>query len=143
MFRTLTTGLALSLLFAGASAAEVFDVKMLNRGEAGTMVFEPAFVQIANGDTVRFVAEDRGHNAETIDGMMPEGATGYVGKINEEIEMTFDLDGVYGVRCKPHFALGMVMTIAVGDVAAAPDDFLEGRIPRKAKERFTDQLSNL
>jgi hypothetical protein len=37
--------------------------------------------------------------------------------------------------------MGMVMTIAVGDVAA-PDDFLEGRIPKKAKKRFEAQLAN-
>ena len=38
------------------------------------MVFEPSFVKIAPGDTVRFVSTDKGHNAETIKGMLPEGA---------------------------------------------------------------------
>ncbi len=78
MFRTLTMGLAFGALLASTAAAEDFEVKMMNRGEAGTMVFEPAFLQVANGDTVRFVAEDRGHNAETVDGMIPDGATDFV-----------------------------------------------------------------
>jgi pseudoazurin len=143
MFRALTSGLALSIALSGAAIAENFEVSMLNKGEAGTMVYEPAFLRVAPGDTVTFLAATRGHNAESIDQMMPEGAEGFEGKINEEIVVTFDTEGLYGVRCKPHFAMGMVMTIAVGDVTEAPESFLEGRIPRKALERFTDQLSNL
>lgn len=73
--------------------------------------------------------------------MLPEGAEPFEGRINEEIEVTLDVEGVYGVICKPHYAMGMVMTIAVGDVEA-PDDFLEGRVPRKAKERFEAQLAS-
>jgi hypothetical protein len=38
--------------------------------------------------------------------------------------------------------MGMVMTIAVGDVQA-PEDFLEGRVPKKAAERLETQLDNL
>lgn len=143
MFRMIASSIALSVTLAGAAAAEDFEVQMLNRGDAGTMIFEPAFLRIAAGDTVTFIAEDRGHNAETIPDMLPEGAEGFEGKINEEINVTFDADGFYGIRCKPHFAMGMVMTIAVGDATEANDAFLEGRLPRKAKERFEDQLSNL
>jgi len=117
---------------------------MLNKGPAGeSMVFEPAFLQVAPGDTVRFLATDRGHNAETIEGMVPEDAEGFKGRINEEIEVTLDTAGLYGVQCKPHYAMGMVMTIAVGEVEVAPDEFLEGRIPPRAKARFEAQLGNL
>ncbi len=143
MFKTLASTLALSIALTGAAAAENFDVKMLNRGDAGAMVFEPAYLQIAPGDTVTFLATDRGHNAESIPEMMPEGAEEFEGAINEEIVVTFDTDGVYGIRCKPHYAMGMVMTIAVGDDAQVPDTFLEGRIPRGAKTRFEEQLGNL
>ena len=143
MFRMIASGLALSLALTGAAAAENFEVKMLNRGDAGRMIFEPAFLRIAIGDTVKFIAEDRGHNAESIAEMMPEGAEVFEGRINEEIVATFDIEGVYGVRCKPHYALGMVMTIVVGDVAQAPKGFLEGRIPRGAMKRFEEQLSGL
>jgi len=99
-------------------------------------------VQAAPGDTIKFVAASKGHNAETAKGMIPEGAEGFKGKINEEIEVTLETEGVYGVICKPHFAMGMVMTIAVGDVDA-PEDFLEGRVPPNPKKRFEEQLSNL
>jgi len=143
MFRTLMTSAAIAIALGGAAFAETFEVQMLNRGESGTMVFEPAALRIAPGDTVKFIATDRGHNAESVDGMMPEGAEAFAGKINEEIEVTFTEAGFYGVQCKPHFAMGMVMVIAVGDEAAAPDSFLEGRMPRKAKERFEQALSGL
>jgi len=143
MIRTLATGLALAALMGGTAFAETFEVKMLNKGANGErMVFEPDFVQAAPGDTIRFIAADKGHNAETAKDMIPEGAKGFKGKINEEIEVTLDAEGVYAVLCKPHYAMGMVMTIAVGDVDA-PDSFLEGRVPKKAKARFEEQLSNM
>ena len=41
-----------------AFAAE-HEVHMLNKGETGTMVFEPALIRIAAGDTVKFVPTNR------------------------------------------------------------------------------------
>ena len=143
MIRTLASGLALASLIGTTAFAETVEVQMLNKGSDGErMVFEPAFVKAAAGDTIRFVATNKGHNAEINKGMLPEGADAFNGKINEEIEVTLDVEGVYGVICKPHYAMGMVMTIAVGDVAVA-DGYLEGRVPKKAKERFEAQLGNL
>ena len=139
MFRIGALAIAIGLAAANGAYAETHEVHMLNRTEAGPMMFEPAFLQVAPGDTVRFVPTDRGHNAETIDGMIPAAAEPFSGRINEEIEVTLNEEGVYGVRCTPHYAMGMVMTIAVGD-AEAPDDFLEGRIPPRAADRFREQL---
>ena len=143
MFRALTTAFLLTTLLGATALDETVEVKMLNKSGKETMVFEPAFVKIAVGDTVKFVPGDKGHNAESIKGMLPEGAEPFAGKINKEVEVTFDTEGLYGVECKPHFAMGMVMTVAVGDVTVAPDDFLAGRIPPKAKKRFEEQLANL
>lgn len=143
MFRQVTTAAALSLALVGMAGADVVDVKMLNKGADGMMVFEPAQVTLAPGDSIRFLAADKGHNAETIEGMLPEGATAFAGKINEELTVTFDQPGVYGVRCKPHFAMGMVMVVAVGEGATAPEGFLEGRLPKKAKERLEAALAGL
>ena len=143
MFRMIASGFALSVAMTGTAFAENFDVQMLNRGDAGNMIFEPAFLRIAPGDTVTFLATDRGHNVQSIPEMTPEGAEGFEGRINEEIVVTFDIEGFYGVMCKPHYAMGMVMTIAVGDDVQAPDSFLEGRIPRGAKARFEEQIANL
>ena len=143
MFRSFASGLALAGFIGASAFAETFEVQMLNKGADGErMVFEPAFVRVQPGDTVKFIAADKGHNAEVGKGMLPEGAKAFKGRINEEIEFTLDTEGVYGVICKPHFAMGMVMTIAVGDTEV-PDNFFEGRVPPKAKERFEAQLANL
>lgn len=144
MKRILASAAALAILAGGPAFAETHEVKMLNRGADGErMVFEPAFLQVAPGDTIKFLATDKGHNAESLLEMMPEGAEAFKGRINEEIEVTLDAEGLYAIQCKPHYAMGMVMTVAVGEVETAPDDFLEGRIPRKALERFEAQLENL
>ena len=141
MLRNLTASLALATAMCGATFAETHEVQMLNKGAAGNMIFEPAALSIAAGDTVKFVATDRGHNAETIKGMFPDEAEAFAGKINEEIEVTLESEGFYGIKCKPHFAMGMVMIIKVGAESVMPDDFLAGRLPPRAKGRLEEQLS--
>lgn len=118
-FKKLLTAAAMSgglLLAVGASAAEV-EVKMLSKGPTGMMTFEPSIVKITPGDTVRFLNTDKGHNAESIEGMVPEGAQPFAGKVNEELTVTFDKGGIYGFRCKPHYGMGMVGMVVVGDVS--------------------------
>lgn len=94
MRKTMT--LATIAVFVGltspALAAEI-KVKMLNRGTEGVMVFEPALVKIEPGDTVKFVATDKGHNAETIKGMFPADSTPFAGKLGEDVNVTFDKPG--------------------------------------------------
>ena len=58
------------VLVAFAGHAETFEVKMLNKGKSGKMVFEPDFVLATVGDTVTFLPTDKGHNVESIKGMM-------------------------------------------------------------------------
>lgn len=110
------TAAVLMTMAAGAFAAEV-EVKMLNKGAEGAMVFEPALVKVAPGDTVKFVATDKGHNAETIKGMLPAEATPFLGKNGEDVVVAFDKPGVYGVKCLPHYGMGMVAMIVVGTPA--------------------------
>lgn len=143
MLKKLMISLAATALMAGGALAETYEVKMLNRSDVGTMVFEPGFLRIAPGDTVKFIATDRGHNAEIIADMIPEGAEAFKGKINEEIEVTLETEGLYAVKCLPHFAMGMVMTIAVGADVAQPEGYLERRLPPRAKERLVTQLEDL
>ena len=128
----------------GTAFAKSFEIKMLNKGADGArMVFEPDFVHIQPGDTVKFIATDKSHNAELKKGMSPEGAKIFKGKVNEEIEVTFEVRGLYGVICKPHFAMGMVMTIAVGDDVAAPESMNRSpRVARRSSRSPWTQLKN-
>jgi pseudoazurin len=131
-----------ALGFAGAAGAAEVEVKMLNKGTEGVMVFEPALVKINPGDTVKFVAADKGHNVEIIDGMLPEGGQKFVGKPNEEISVTFDKAGVYGYKCKPHYGMGMVGMIVVGE-ATNVDQAKAAAHPGKAKQAFSTLFDKL
>lgn len=130
-----------SFVVPAADAAE-HEVKMLNKSANGVMQFEPPMLRIAPGDKVRFVPTDKGHNAETIDGMLPEGAAPFAGKLNEELTVTFDKPGIYGLRCKPHYAMGMVGLIVVGD-AANEDAAKAVSHPGGAKKTFAKLFEQL
>ena len=126
---------------ATASAAEV-EVKMLNKGAEGAMVFEPSFVQVQPGDIVKFIVVDKGHNVESIETMMPEGVSPFIGKTNEELNIVLDKPGVYGVKCKPHYGMGMVGLIVVGQ----PDNIEKAKAaahPGKAKQNFAKLFDTL
>ncbi len=135
LIATLVLGAAVAL--GGAANAAEFEVKMLNKGEKGAMVFEPDFIRVAPGDVVRFLPTDKGHNAETIKGMLPEGAEPFKSKFNEEFEVTFDKEGVYGIKCTPHYAMGMVALIEVGE-AANVEEAETVKHPGKAKKVFAE-----
>jgi pseudoazurin len=134
--------LVAALGIAGAAQAAEVEVKMLNKGTDGVMVFEPALVKINPGDTVKFVAADKGHNVEVIDGMLPEGGQKFVGKVNEELAITFDKTGVYGYKCKPHYGMGMVGMIVVGD-ASNVDQAKQTKHPGKANQAFANLFDKL
>lgn len=124
-----------ALLLAGAAQAADHQIQMLNKGDKGAMVFQPDFVIAAPGDTVTFVPTDKSHDAMSIDGMIPEGAEPFKGKMNEEITVTLDAEGVYGVKCAPHYGMGMVALIVVGN----PVNLEEAKAvkhPGKAKRTF-------
>jgi len=127
---------------APAQAGEV-EVKMLTRGEAGTMVFEPAVVHVQPGDTVRFVPVDPGHNAESLKGMIPEGAEPFKGGIGKELAVTFAVEGVYGYNCMPHYGMGMVGLVVVGDAAANAEAVKVVQQRGRAAERFAALFAGL
>jgi pseudoazurin len=127
--------LSIVALFAGPVFAEAIEVKMLNRGENGSMVFEPDFLALQPGDSVKFIATNKSHNAASIDGMVPDGYAGFKGKINEEIEVVFDQPGFYGIKCSPHYGMGMVMLIKVGE-AELTDAIRTFEVPARSRPRF-------
>jgi pseudoazurin len=132
------------ILAPGQAFAAEHEVHMVNKGANGdSMVFEPALVKIAAGDTVKFIPTDKGHNAESIRGMLPDGAELFKGKINEEIDVTFTVPGVYGIKCLPHLAMGMVCLVVVDDPAANLEAAKAVKNPPKAKERFDALFAEL
>ena len=104
-----------TLLSTGNIYAAEHQVKMLNSGSDGYMVFEPAVLSVQLGDTVTFVATDMAHNSASIAGMIPEGASPWFGKLSKDITVTFDQAGVYVYQCTPHAMMAMVGVINVGE----------------------------
>jgi pseudoazurin len=135
--------LALSGLATLVNAAEI-EVKMLNKGSDGEkMVFEPALIIANVGDTITFLPTDKGHMAASVKGMLPEGAKKFKGKTNKPVSYVVSNDGLYGVRCTPHYANGMVALIAVGS-DLDKENFLKGKkVSKKAKMRFESMLNQL
>ena len=111
-----TSAAALLVRPAFAQEPTVHEVQMLNAdpdNPRARQVFIPRVVVANPGDTIKFVAADRGHNSESIDEMMPAGAEGWEGKINDEVEVTVEAPGFYGYKCTPHATVGMVGLVIV------------------------------
>jgi pseudoazurin len=141
-----TTSAAVLAVFAllGLSTAALaadHQVQMLNKGPTGkAMQFDPAFLKVAPGDTVTFVPTDKGHDSASIDGLIPEGAEPWKGKINEQITVTFSKEGLYAYKCVPHYGLGMVGLIQVGDGAGNQAAFDKVKLVPAAKKRMHELL---
>lgn len=110
---------AAATCFAAPASARDIVVKMKNQGAGGAMVFEPAFVKAQPGDTVRFVPTDPSHNAETIPSMLPAGVASSKGAMNKEFVLPVKAPGVYGIKCQPHYSMGMVALVQVGNGPSA------------------------
>ena len=146
MLNAIKSGLGIAIaamLVAAPAAAADFEVHMLNKGKDGAMVFEPASLKVAPGDTVTFIPTDKGHNVESIKGMIPDGAEVFKSKINENYKVTFTAPGVYAVKCTPHYGMGMVGVVQVGDAPANLDAVKAAKNPKKAQERLDSALAAL
>lgn len=138
-----TLAASLALFALPAFGAEI-EVKMLNKGSDGAaMVFEPAAVKAAPGDVIKFVAVDKGHDAAAIKGLIPDGAEEFKGKISQDLSITVDKEGAYVFKCTPHFGMGMVGLLVVGDAPANLDAVKNAKLPKKAKERLDAEIAKL
>jgi pseudoazurin len=135
MFPNLIAASLAALLLATAAHAENHEVQMLNKGTEGAMVFEPAFLNVAVGDTITFNSTDKGHNAENIKGMLPEGVEPFKSALGEDYVLTVTAEGLYGIKCTPHYTMGMVALIQVGAPANLADAAAVTH-KGKAKTRF-------
>ncbi|WP_253393940.1 pseudoazurin [Methylorubrum extorquens] len=115
IFRALIAAATLAMATTLPAAADELAVKMLNSGPGGMMVFDPALVRLKPGDSIKFLPTDKGHNVETIKGMAPDGAEYVKTTVGQEAVVKFDKEGVYGFKCAPHYMMGMVALVVVGD----------------------------
>jgi pseudoazurin len=143
ILKTLTLAAGMALLALPTFAAEI-EIKMMNKGTDGQpMVFEPAAVKAAPGDTIKFVVVDKGHDAASIPGLLPAGVADVKGKISQDLTVTVDQPGAYVFKCTPHFGMGMVALIVVGDAPANLDAIKAAKMPKKAKDRLDAEIAKL
>ncbi len=143
MKKILQTSLLASAVLASASLsafAEDHIVNLLNKGADGTMmVFEPAFVRAAVGDTIKFMPVDKGHFVQNLPALWPEGVPEVKGQINQELDVKLDKEGLYAFKCAPHFPMGMVALVQVGN-APVTDAVKAINIPGPAGKRLAAEL---
>jgi plastocyanin len=127
-FLRTATGAAAVAGAAGASAGTAAGqtTKEVIVGPDGNLVYDPATVYVAPGDTVHFVWESDNHNIVVED--QPEGANweGTEGGANDlyntghEYEYTFETLGTYTYFCQPHRTSGMVAEVVVNESGSSP-----------------------
>ena len=74
-----------------------------------------------------------------------KGAILTFAKVRISSTMTIDAEGVYGVKCLPHFSMGMVAIVVAGKpVNLAAVKAAVAKIPSpKPKKRFEDLLAQI
>tara|TARA_B100000214_G_C23961946_1_gene625703 strand:+ start:571 stop:1164 length:594 start_codon:yes stop_codon:yes gene_type:complete len=123
------------------------EVKMLNSGDGGQMIFEPAVLKVSVGDTVHFKATDAAHNSASMEGMIPSGAKTWAGGLSQDISVVLDKEGVYVYQCDPHVMMAMIGVIQVGE-ARNMDQIKASAAEKKSafmlnSERLDEYLSQL
>jgi len=75
--------------------------------------------------------------------LVPAGGPTWTGGLSKDVTVTFDVGGVYGVRCVPHYAMGMVALIVVGDPSVNLEGAREVKHRGKAKQRMAELLGQI
>ena len=143
--RILTT-LGLLMAMATSAFAEDATVEMWNKDpddKKRKMVFSQEIVVIETGESVTWLATDKGHNVQFIDG--PNGVElEKKSKISKDVTITFDEPGVYVYVCTPHASMGMIGIVVVGDLTQEGVDAIkDAKMKGKSKKKFKQLLAEL
>lgn len=143
--RILTT-LGLLMAMATSAFAEDATVEMWNKDpddKKRKMVFSQEIVTIEAGESVTWLATDKGHNVQMIAG--PEGYDlPKKSKLGKDVTITFDEPGVYVYVCTPHASMGMIGIVVVGDLTQEGVDAVkDAKMKGKSKKKFKQLLAEL
>jgi len=100
--------LAVMLIMPAAQAGESHTIS------AKSTAYDPMVLKVEPGDEVKWVNMS-GHFNQFEAGLIPEGAETWTTRMGNDVSRTFDVEGVYVYKCPPHFAMGMVGAIIVGE----------------------------
>jgi len=135
--RTALMATAVLMTSSFAAFADIIEVEMLNKNEAGDrMVFSQELIRAEVGDIIRFIPTDKSHNAQSVKGALPDGQEAFRGKVNKVVEYEITETGLTAVVCLPHQSMGMVALVVAGNDLINADEVLEARIPGKGGEKI-------
>lgn len=134
------------LLTASVSAfAANHEVRMLDTGKDGGMVFEPAVIKAAVGDTVTFKPTHKGHWVQSK--AVPEGAEEFLSELDKEFTLKLTKEGVYVYTCPPHRLMNMSGITQVGkpvnkaQAQAAVDEMEKRAMQNKGRlKKYLEQV---
>ena len=144
MIRLLTT-LAMLVAMAIPAVAEDVTLEMWNKDpedKKRKMVFSEEIVTIEPGQSITWLASDKGHNVQMIAGPKGVDLPGK-SKISKDVTLSFDDPGVYVYVCTPHATMGMIAMVVVGDDMSNLDDIKDVKIRGKSKRKMKELLENL
>ena len=102
-----------SMLTASLSAyAANHEVKMLDNGKDGSMVFEPGYVNAKVGDTVTFKAANKGHWVQSK--ALPDGVADFLSEDGKDFTPQTRQRRRVCHTCPPHRMMNMSGVIQVG-----------------------------
>lgn len=133
----------MSLFISFASFSKEVVVEMLNkRADGQKMVFSEDVVKVDVGDTVKWLASDKGHNVEFVGG--PEGASlPSKSGLNKDVAINFDKAGVYLYVCTPHKVMGMIGLVVVGGDTSNKDAIASIKMMGRAKKKLASMIGSL
>ena len=122
-------------LFSFSSLAEVVTVKMLNKLDDRSMVFDSEIIRVNTGDTVFWESTDPGHNVQFISkNGVPEGVEKFKSKVGKDAEYTFTIPGIYAYWCVPHKTMGMIGFVIVDNDLSNLDSIKKVKFIGKSKK---------
>ena len=139
--------LGLLMAMATSAFAEDATVEMWNKDpddKKRKMVFSEEIVTIEPGQSVTWLATDKGHNVEMIDG--PDGyKLPKKSKLSKDVTLTFEQEGVYVYVCTPHASMGMIGIVVVGEYITQEhiDAIKDAKVKGKSKKKFKELLAEL
>lgn len=101
--------------------------------------FEPDYLLLKPGTTIRFEGSVGRHTVSTVKGMYPKGAKPFEIRGKPQMDIKFDKEGVYGIRCRVHGRHGMAMLIVVGK----PDSNIEKARTQRVGEKEAIKFKRL
>ena len=133
--------ICLSLLIASPAIAGDVTVEMLNKDADGNrMVYSQEIVEIAAGQTVKWVPTDKGHNVEII---ASPNEMKFKSKNGKEASVTFETPGIYYYWCTPHKGMGMIGLVVVGGDTSNKTQISKAKAIGKSKKKLKALLEQL